>query len=72
MNNDFGMSFGDYLDNYKLDIAKDLLTQTDRTITDIAFMSGFSNLQQMYRLFKTKLLCSPYKYRKQYMGSKKV
>jgi len=63
MNRYFGMTFGDYLEKYKLEMAKELLHRTDRTISDIAFMSGFTSHQQMYRLFKTKLLCSPIKYR---------
>lgn len=59
----FGVTFCDYVDAFRFNIAKDLLTSTGRSISDIAFMSGFSTPQQMYRLFLKKASCSPNQYR---------
>ena len=47
-----------------LEKMKKLLAGTDRPLKDIALESGFSDNENIYRLFKQKVGCSPTEYRK--------
>ncbi|WP_409337762.1 helix-turn-helix domain-containing protein [Eubacterium ramulus] len=41
------------------------MCNTDRSISDIAFDTGFHNLSNFNRQFRTKVGCSPQTYRKE-------
>jgi AraC-like DNA-binding protein len=55
---------GRWLIEKKLDHAKRLLIQTDKSIADVAFESGFENTAHFSRLFKQKNGTTPIQYRK--------
>lgn len=58
-----GMSFVEYLNNYRLDIAAKKLKETGDNILNIAIDCGFENLSYFNRRFKAKFGISPGKYR---------
>ncbi|WP_353095064.1 helix-turn-helix domain-containing protein [Tissierella praeacuta] len=64
-----GISFQEYMNLKRLDIAVDLLTTTNRTITEIAFESGFPSTKSLNNLIKKVYDCSPTQYRKEYTVS---
>lgn len=53
-----------YLTSKRLDLAQKLLTTTDKSVTDIAFESGFSSSRTFFRCFQNKYHISPYKFKK--------
>ena len=59
-----GTSFTDYLNDYRLNAAQRLLTDTSEDITGIALNCGFDNISYFNRLFKRKYGTTPHKYRK--------
>lgn len=59
-----GVSFIQYLNNYRLEVAAKLLTTTSDNILDIAINTGFDNLSYFNRCFKKKYGITPGKYRK--------
>lgn len=60
----FGTGFNDYLNNYRLEEAKKLLTETDLILKDICTMIGISNPQYFIKLFKSKYYTTPAEFRK--------
>ncbi|WP_313755729.1 GH39 family glycosyl hydrolase [Tissierella sp.] len=58
-----GISFQEYLNIKRLDKAIDLLVRTDKTITEIAFESGFPSTKSLNNLIKRVYNCSPTQYR---------
>ncbi len=61
-----GMGFKQYLISLRLDLAKNLLTRTDMTITAICYEVGFSTLENFVRIFKKNNGMTPSEYRKKY------
>lgn len=59
-----GMSFIQYLNDYRLDIAAKLLLNTSDNILDIAIRTGFDNLSYFNRCFKKKYGIAPGAYRR--------
>jgi AraC-like DNA-binding protein/quercetin dioxygenase-like cupin family protein len=53
--------------DYRINFATQLLIQTDKSISDICFDSGFNDVTHFYKIFKKKMLLSPLKYRKKFM-----
>jgi len=60
----YGMSFKDYLTNYRINEASVLLTQTDEKIVKIAEMVGYKDSDYFVRKFIEIKGCTPSKYRK--------
>ena len=62
-----GESPSEFVRNYKLTKAVDLLTHSDRSITDVAYASGFSDVGYFGKCFRKKYGMSPrdYKNRKE-------
>lgn len=58
-----GCSFNVYVNNYRLDIAKELLTKTYEKTSDIARKIGYQDPNYFYRLFKKRMGISPTTYR---------
>lgn len=54
----------EYLTNYRINIAKDLLRTTNKSITDIALETGFSNSAYFTKVFKQVAKMTPREYRK--------
>ena len=61
----FGQSFKDYLNNYRIDQACQLLLRTDKKIYQIAEMVGYRDLDYFVNRFISAKGCTPAKFRKQ-------
>lgn len=59
-----GMSCFDYLKNYRLEKAAELLQDGELSILDVCLSSGFHNLSYFYREFKEKYGMTPKEWRK--------
>lgn len=64
MTAEFGMKFTDYLNAERLKYAKELLLTTEKSITEVAFESGFNDLSYFGRKFKDYFGQSPASWRK--------
>ena len=60
------MSFSQYLNQYRLNKAEQLLCTTDKTIFQISSEVGFSTSSYFIQLFKEKKKISPKKYREKF------
>ena len=58
-----GMTFTDYLCNYRLNCAKYLLVSTDLSVTEVCMNSGFSSYSRFSRVFKDCVGVTPTEYR---------
>ena len=61
-----GKSFMDYLEEYKINEAKRLLLQTDKTVSEIAQELNYTNAQNFIRFFSKSTGVTPGKFRKLY------
>ncbi len=59
-----GMTFWQYLNNYKVSKAANYLMNTTDTISEIAFNSGFNSIKTFNRVFKQIKGCSPSEFKK--------
>lgn len=58
-----GITFVEYLNNYRLDIAAKKLKETEENILNIAIDCGFENLSYFNRRFKGRFGVTPGRYR---------
>ena len=58
-----GNTLSKYINNFRLEKAKHFLTQTDMSITDIAYVCGFSDSNYFSNTFKNALGVSPTSFR---------
>ncbi len=65
-----GKTFSDFLERYKLDEAKRLLTETDMTVAEISAELNYTNAQNFIRFFSKNTGVTPGKYRKQSLEEK--
>ncbi len=61
--NSVGISPQEYLNNFRLEKASELLICTDMSVTDIAFSTGYSGVVNFSRMFKRRFGMSPTNYR---------
>lgn len=61
---EMGVNFSVFLNNYRLDMAKDMLVNTDKKLYEIAEETGFSSLSYFSRKFKEKFDKTPFAFRK--------
>jgi AraC-like DNA-binding protein/mannose-6-phosphate isomerase-like protein (cupin superfamily) len=54
----------DYINSYRIRQAADLLQQSERKISDIAFEVGFDNVSYFIKVFRKAMKCSPSEFRK--------
>lgn len=66
----FGASFSEYIKRRRLDSAKFLLCNTDKSFTAIALESGYRSYNGFYKLFKSSMGVSPDEYRKKHQENK--
>lgn len=59
-----GMTFGRYINNFRVEKAAQLLRYTDDAITEVVFKSGFGSIKTFNRVFKQMKGCSPSSYKK--------
>jgi len=64
-NKEKDMSFTDYVEEYKINLAKNLLEETDMTVTQIAAKLNYTNAQNFIRFFSKKVGTTPGKYRQE-------
>lgn len=64
----FGMTSLDYLTQYRMRVASHLLVETNKSITLIGNLSGFSSTRMFNNLFKARFGMSPTEYRKKMRG----
>lgn len=64
-----GQSPIDYLNKYRLEVSRYLLTNTTSGITDIALSCGFNHPSYFSKLFSREYSCTPTEYRKTHNGS---
>lgn len=48
----FGINFVDYLNQYRIEKAKELLLTTDKPVKEISMTTGFNSQQNFIRVFK--------------------
>ena len=60
----FGMSFKDYLNNYRIGIASEMLLNSDRKVADIAADVGYKDVDYFVGKFFEVHGCTPTKYRR--------
>ncbi|OOQ57107.1 chromate resistance protein ChrB domain-containing protein [Mucilaginibacter pedocola] len=65
------MSFGEYVRKLRIDRAKELITTTAYPLTEIAYLTGFSDQSHFNRIFKQQTGETPLAYRKNALKSKK-
>lgn len=63
---DTGVNFSDYLSNYRIEIAKRWLAETDMRISDIAEKLQYSTASNFNRNFKKIVQVTPSQYREQF------
>ncbi|PYG88218.1 AraC-like DNA-binding protein [Ruminiclostridium sufflavum DSM 19573] len=59
-----GMTFGQYLNNYKVSKAVSMLINTSDSISEISFNSGFNSIKTFNRVFKQVKGCSPSEFKR--------
>ncbi len=63
----FGCSYTEYVNSFRLEEAVKMLKSTDKSITQIAFDSGFTSIRNFNDVFKKEYGTSPLLYKKQLM-----
>jgi AraC-type DNA-binding domain-containing proteins len=58
------MSFANYVSIKRIQYAKQLLLESQLSVTEIGYESGFTSQRTFYRIFREKEGCSPLKFRK--------
>lgn len=61
-----GMTFSQFVTEYRLNTACELLKHTQKQVSEICFMVGFNDLPHFIRVFTSVMGMPPSKYRKQY------
>ena len=62
----FGMNFIDYVYDVRVEKAKELLIGSDKSITDVAYDTGFPNMASFNKYFRKRENMAPSEYRKKY------
>jgi AraC-like DNA-binding protein len=65
------LSFGDYIRKLRIEKAISLMTDTDYSLTEIAYLTGFSDQSHFNRIFKKQTGQTPSLYKKSILKSKK-
>ena len=66
-----GMNYSRWLNMIRLEKATELLASSDRTLTEIAMLSGFSSIPSFNRVFRSEKGMAPGEYRTLFIGGKK-
>lgn len=59
-------TFMEVVNDYRIDFAKKQLLNTDKSIGDIGFESGFNDISNFHKTFKQRLRIAPLSYRNQF------
>lgn len=63
-----GMTFSQFLTNYRLETARELLISTQKQISEICYAVGFNDMPHFTRVFKKAYGKAPSNYRKNFIG----
>lgn len=63
-----GMGFSQYINRLRIGVAKRYLATSDKSITDISDLSGYSSIRSFNRQFIQLAGCSPTEYRRKKQG----
>lgn len=66
MKTERGTTFSDYVASYKFERAKELLTQTDKSVAEIAELLKYTNAQNFIRFFGKMAGVTPGRYRQEF------
>ncbi|OCT15155.1 hypothetical protein A8709_13695 [Paenibacillus pectinilyticus] len=61
-----GISISDYLQQQRIQYAKNLLVSSDKSVLDVALLAGYSNVSYFSTHFKKAVNMNPNEYRKQF------
>lgn len=64
------LSFGDYIRKLRIEKATSLLTGSDNTLAEIAYLTGFSDQSHFNRIFKKHMGMTPSEYRRKNQSKK--
>ncbi|MBS5388643.1 MAG: helix-turn-helix transcriptional regulator [Clostridiales bacterium] len=64
-----GINFLDYLNQYRIDISKNLLKDVKHNILETASLSGFGSTKYFSKIFKKTVGITPSEYRKRHLGT---
>lgn len=67
-----GKTFVNYLNDVRVGYAARWLVEKDLSISEIAFKSGFNNIANFNRIFKTFKKCTPSQYKDDFSGLKRI
>ncbi len=67
-----GKSFIDFLNEIRLGFATRMMVDSDMSISEICFSTGFNNISNFNRTFKKKQGLTPTEFRQKFQGKKKV
>lgn len=59
-----GINFSEYVANYRIDVAKEMLLKSQRSVAEIAEYVGYANAKSFSRLFKKQVGIYPVEYRR--------
>ncbi|GAA4238362.1 AraC family transcriptional regulator [Postechiella marina] len=62
----FNKTFFFFLNEYKINLACKFLIESDKRVSEVAFLSGYESLPFFYKQFKKLMGCSPLVYQKKY------
>lgn len=65
---EYGLTMNKYLQNYRLQRAKEMLSDYSKTIADIAYSVGFNDTRYFSKVFKTNEKMTPSDFREQNYG----
>ena len=72
MKRETGKTFIEYLNHFRIGYAAQQLINSNFSITEIAFNSGFNNLANFNRIFKQLHGCTPTEYKLNFTGIKRI
>lgn len=64
-----GMTFSDYVTSLRIDKARRYLLTTNKSITEIAFETGYSSASHFIQVFKRRFKKTPAKYKKDFQNN---
>lgn len=62
-------NFNDYLTNYRIGRVAQMLTETEKYISEICYNCGFNNISNFNKAFKKETKCTPNEYRIKFKSS---
>lgn len=66
INKEFGTNFYEFVNSYRLEIAKHQLLKTNKQVKEVMYDSGFSNKATFNTFFKKSMGCTPTEFRKKH------